>query len=44
VVGVERGEELFTSFDADFRFRDADQVYLCGTQTDIDRYQDIFAS
>lgn len=31
VVAVERGDELLVDFGADFRFRDGDAVYICGS-------------
>lgn len=31
VVAVERGEELLVEFGADFKFREGDTVYICGS-------------
>ncbi|MBN2170541.1 MAG: NAD-binding protein [Candidatus Krumholzibacteriota bacterium] len=42
IIGVERGNELFTEFDADFRFLPEDEVYVCGSERAIERFQDAF--
>ena len=39
IVGVERGQELFTEFDADFRFEAGDEVFVCGSQAGIARFE-----
>jgi len=40
VVAVERGEDLLVEFAPDFRFKETDQVYLCGSDAAVRRFQD----
>ncbi|MDX1502222.1 MAG: NAD-binding protein [Thermoanaerobaculia bacterium] len=42
VVAVERGDELLVEFDADFRFRAGDDVYICGSADATSRYLQLF--
>jgi Trk K+ transport system NAD-binding subunit len=42
VVAVERGEDLILDFGADFRFRSADVVYICGSDEATRRFTSEF--
>ncbi len=42
IVAVERGENLLTSLDGDFRFEADDGVYICGGQEAVDRFESQF--
>lgn len=37
VVAVERGDEVLTRLGSDFRFQDADQIFICGSHDGIER-------
>jgi Trk K+ transport system NAD-binding subunit len=39
VVAVERGEELLVEFAPEFRFAKDDQVYICGSDASVRRFQ-----
>ena len=43
VVAVERGDELLVEFGGEFRFREGDELYVCGGSTDISRFRESFA-
>ena len=43
VVAVERGEELILEFGTDFRFAQADVVYVCGSDEATRRFTDAFS-
>ncbi|HKJ25724.1 MAG TPA: NAD-binding protein, partial [Myxococcota bacterium] len=40
VVAVERGEDLLVEFTPEFRFAETDQVYICGSDADVRRFQE----
>jgi Trk K+ transport system NAD-binding subunit len=40
VVAVERGEDLLVEFPTDFRFAEADAIYVCGSDVAVRRFQD----
>jgi Trk K+ transport system NAD-binding subunit len=42
VVAVERGEELVVDFDAEFRFRADDVLFVCGSPPEIRRFRETF--
>ncbi|MBI5614903.1 MAG: TrkA family potassium uptake protein [Gammaproteobacteria bacterium] len=42
VVAVERGEELLVEFGEDFHFEPADTVYVCGSDSGIQRYYELY--
>lgn len=42
VVAVERGEEVWVEFDAEFRVRETDVLFVCGTTESLDRYREEF--
>lgn len=43
VVAVERGEDLLVEFAPDFRFAETDQVYVCGSDEAVRRFQERLA-
>ena len=42
VVAVERGEQALLEFDSEFRFAEADAVYVCGSMSATRRYLEVF--
>ena len=42
VVAVERGQEVIIEFDDDFRLQAGDALFVCGTITCLERYQQVF--
>ena len=42
IIAVERGSEIIIEFNADFRLRADDSLYLCGSLNSIERYQKEF--
>ena len=42
VVAVERGNELLVEFGHEFRFAEADAIYICGSAETTQRYTEIF--
>lgn len=40
VVAVERGEDLLVEFPTDFRFAEADEIYVCGSDAAVRRFQE----
>jgi Trk K+ transport system NAD-binding subunit len=43
VVAVERGDEVVVEFAPDFRFVDSDQIYICGSNAAVRRFQERLA-
>jgi len=44
VIAVERGGEVFVKFADDFQIQADDALLVCGTQSDLERFQSEFAS
>jgi len=40
VVAVERGDDLLVEFPPEFRFAETDQMYVCGSDVAVRRFQD----
>jgi Trk K+ transport system NAD-binding subunit len=43
VVAVERDDDVLTDFDDDFRFEADDALYVCGSNTAVRRFKEMFA-
>jgi Trk K+ transport system NAD-binding subunit len=42
VVAVERGEDLLVELDHEFRFREGDELYICGSVDATQRFLEVF--
>lgn len=43
VVAVERGDELLVEFSPEFRFEESDEIYVCGSDAAVRRFQERLA-
>jgi Trk K+ transport system NAD-binding subunit len=43
IVAVQRDGSLIVNYDDDFAFRDSDVVFVCGSESGVDRFADLYS-